>query len=150
MHRKAITNDVEYIYKLINSFAETDLMLPRSLSEIYENLRDYYVSVTEDGVIIGCAALHIFWKDLGEIRSVAVDKVYQKKGIATELIKLCIDEGKYLDIKKILVLTYVPEFFKRSGFHEVAKEELPHKIWFECVKCHKFPDCSEVPLLLEL
>lgn len=149
MYRKAITDDVEHIQKLINEFAAKDLMLPRSLSEIYENLRDYFVHVEGDK-ITGCAALHIFWKDLAEIRSVAVDKASQKKGIAAKLTKICIEEGISLDIKKMFVLTYVPDFFEKCGFRRISKEELPHKIWTECVRCHKFPDCAEVPLLLEL
>jgi len=149
MYRKAIITDVEHIHKLINKFAEKDLMLPRSLSEMYENLRDYYVYVENDEVK-GSAALHIFWKDLAEIRSIAVDETCQRRGIATELIKMCVEEGRCLDIKKIFMLTYVPGFFKNSGFVQITKEELPHKIWFECVKCHKFPDCGEVPLILNL
>lgn len=149
MYRKAITDDVEYIHKLINKFASEDSMLPRSLSEIYENLRDYSVYI-ENNKVTGCAALHIYWKDLAEIRSLAVDKSSQKKGIATKLAQICIEEGKSLDIKKMFVLTYVPSFFEKCGFHRISKEELPHKIWSECVRCHKFPDCAEVPLILEL
>ncbi len=149
MYRKAITDDVEDIHKLINSFAGKDLMLPRSLSEIYESLRDYYVYIV-NGELVGCSALHIFWKDLAEIRSVAVTEKYQKSGIATELTNICLKEGRELDIKKIFVLTYVPGFFEKCGFHKISKDELPHKIWFDCVRCHKFPDCAEVPLMLEL
>lgn len=147
--RKAITNDVEYIHKLINKFAAKDLMLPRSLSEIYENLRDYYVCV-DNNIVIGCSSLHIYWKNLAELRSVAVDESYQGGSIATKLINLCLEEARSLDIKRIFVLTYVPDFFKRHGFHPISKEELPHKIWSECVRCHKFPDCNETPLILEL
>ncbi|MGR3220521.1 MAG: N-acetyltransferase [Candidatus Anammoxibacter sp.] len=149
MYRKAVTNDVEFIQKLINGFAAENLMLPRSLSEIYENLRDYYVCADDD-TITGCAALHIYWKDLAEIRSIAVNKSSQKKGIATKLIKMCIEEAQSLNIKKMFVLTYLPEFFEIFGFCRITKEDLPHKIWTECVRCHKFPDCTEIPLLLEL
>ena len=149
MYRKAIPNDVEYIHKLVNQFAKKDLMLPRSLSEIYENLRDYYV-YEHNEKIAGCAALHIYWKDLAEIRSVAVEEILQKNGIATKLMKICIEEGKSLNIKKIFVLTFAPEFFEQCGFHRISKEELPHKIWSECVRCHKFPDCNEIALSIEL
>ncbi|MGR3317646.1 MAG: N-acetyltransferase [Candidatus Anammoxibacter sp.] len=149
MYRKPNTNDVESIQKLINGFASENLMLPRSLSEIYENLRDYNVYV-DDNTVTGCAALHIYWKDLAEIRSIAVNKASQRNGIATKLIEICIEEAKSLSIKKMFVLTYLPAFFEKYGFSRITKEDLPHKIWTECVRCHKFPDCTEVPLLMEL
>ena len=149
MLRGAHIKDVDQMNKLINHFAKKDLMLPRSLSDLYENIRDYYVYV-ENSKIIGCAALHIFWKDLAEIKSVAVEENYQKKGIGKQLIQKCLEEGKVLGINKLFVLTYIPGFFERMGFKRVDKELLPHKIWSECIKCYKFPDCEEVPLMIEI
>jgi amino-acid N-acetyltransferase len=149
MLRGAHINDVERMNKLVNHFAQKDLMLARPLSELYENIRDYYVYI-ENGSIIGCAALHIFWKDLAEIKSVAVEEDHQKKGIGKQLIEKCLEEGKVLGINRLFVLTYIPEFFERMGFKRIDKELLPHKIWSECVKCYKFPDCNEVPLIIEI
>ncbi len=149
MLRRAHINDVEMINKLVNQFAKKDLMLPRPLSELYENIRDYFVYVVNDN-IIGCAALHIFWKDLGEIKSVAVEASFQKKGIGRELVQKCVEDGKDLGINQLFVLTYIPEFFVEIGFKRVDKSLLPHKIWTECVKCYKFPDCGEVPLMIEI
>ena len=149
MLRGAHINDVEHMNKLVNHFAQKDLMLPRSLSELDEDIRDYYVYV-ENGSVVGCASLHIFWKDLAEIKSVAVEEEYQKKGIGRQLIQKCLEEGKVLGISRLFVLTYIPEFFERMGFERVDKELLPHKIWSECVKCYKFPDCNEVPLMIEI
>src|SRR3990170_8761471 len=149
MLRKATIDDMEKIYKLINDFAAKNVMLPRSLSELYENIRDFFVFIQDD-TLIGCAALHIFWKDLAEIKSVAVEENYQKKGIGKQLIQKCLEEGKVLGINKLFVLTYIPGFFERMGFKRVDKELLPHKIWSECIKCYKFPDCEEVPLMIEI
>ncbi|HHT9119293.1 MAG TPA: N-acetyltransferase [Candidatus Hypogeohydataceae bacterium YC41] len=149
MIRKALVSDVEKIQKVINHFASKDLMLPRSLSELYENLRDFSVFL-EDGEIVGCVALHIFWKDLSEVKSLAVLEPYQGRGIGGKLLKGCIEEAKALSVGKLFVLTYRPEFFQHRGFLPVDKERLPHKIWTECVRCHKFPDCKEVPLIMEL
>lgn len=149
MLRKATIDDVEKIYKLINDFAAKNVMLPRSLSELYENIRDFFVFIQDD-TLVGCAALHIFWKDLAEIKSVAVLETTQRKGIGGKLVRVCIREARKLRIAKMFVLTYVPEFFEKCGFLKIEKETLPHKIWSECVKCHKFPDCGEVPLILEL
>lgn len=149
MIKRASISDVEKIHRLINHFAASDVMLPRSLQEIYENVRDYFVCV-EDGEIVGCVALHIFWKDLSELKSLAVKEPYQGRGIGEALVKGCIAEAKTLGMNRVFVLTYLPEFFQRLGFHTVEKEDLPHKIWTECVRCYKFPDCKEVPLILEL
>jgi amino-acid N-acetyltransferase len=148
MLRKATIEDVEKIYKLINDFAAKNVMLPRSLSELYENIRDFFVFIEND-TVVGCAALHIFWKDLAEIKSVAVLESCQHKGIGKKLVMVCKREARKLRIAKMFVLTYVPEFFEKCGFRRVEKESLPHKIWSECVKCHKFPNCGEVPLIFE-
>ena len=149
MLRKATIDDIEKIYKLINDFAAKNVMLPRSLSELYENIRDFFVFIQDD-TLVGCAALHIFWKDLAEIKSVAILESRQHKGIGRKLVRVCIREARKLRIAKMFVLTYVPEFFEKCGFKRVDKETLPHKIWSECVKCHKFPDCGEIPLIIEL
>ncbi len=149
MLRNAHVDDVEDMNRLINQFAKKDLMLPRPLSELYEKIRDYYVYI-ENGSIKGCASLHVYWKDLAEIKSVAVDENFQKKGIGKELVQKCFEEGKRLGINRLFVLTYIPEFFEHMGFIRIDKELLPHKIWSECVKCYKFPDCGEIPLMIEI
>lgn len=145
MIRKAKIGDIKQIQKLINSFAKKDLMLPRSLNELYENIRDFWVS-EESGKILGCAALHISWDDLAEIKSVAVAKNKQGKGVGKELITNCLAEAGEMGAKKIFVLTYKPEFFKKFGFKRIKTSGLPHKIWAECINCCKFPNCQEIAL----
>jgi amino-acid N-acetyltransferase len=146
MIRKAKVEDIKQIQSLINAFAKNDLMLPRSLNELYEFLRDYWVA-EENKKIVGCAALHISWDDLAEIKSLAVDEAKQKKGLGRELIDSCLREAKQLGAKKVFVLTYKPEYFKKFGFKKIKHEGLPHKIWAECINCCKFPDCQEIALL---
>ncbi len=124
-------------------------MLPRSLSEIYENLRDFYVSF-EDGKLCAVSSLHILWEDLAEIRSVAVSRKYQQMGIGKKLIKKCLKEANDLGIKKVFALTYHPEYFRTLGFKDIDKNELPHKIWGDCQKCPKFPDCNESAVIMHL
>lgn len=146
MIRKAKIKDIKQIQDLINSFAKQDLMLPRSLNELYENLRDFWVA-EESGKITGCCALHISWEDLAEIKSLAVAKQRQGKGIGRELILACLNEAKNLAAKRIFVLTYQPGYFKKFGFKIVKNSALPHKIWAECINCCKFPNCKETALL---
>jgi len=147
--RKAKIGDIKQIQDLINCFAKQDLMLPRSLNELYENLRDFWVAV-ENNKIVACCALHISWEDLAEIKSLAVLKPSQGKGIGRELMLTCLDEAKELGAKRIFVLTYQPEYFKQFGFKRVKNSALPHKIWAECINCCKFPNCQEVALLKTL
>jgi amino-acid N-acetyltransferase len=150
MIRKATLNDAKAIQQLINYFAKKDLMLPRSLNEIYENLRDFWV-YEEKNRIYGCCALHIVgWEGLSEIKSFVVAKNRQGRGIGSELLSSALDEAKKLSVKKIFVLTYKPNYFKKRGFKLINKTKLPQKIWAECCNCPKFPNCAEVALVKEL
>lgn len=144
--RKAKIKDSIQIQKLINNYADQNKMLPRSISEIYENIRDFWV-VEEDNNIAGCVAFHVIWEDLGEVKSLAVSKQCTSKGIGKQLIEKCIEDAKQLEVKKVFALTYIPKYFENFGFKEIPKENLPHKIWSECIKCAKFPDCGEIAML---
>jgi len=150
MIRKAKLEDVKQIQELINYFAGRDLMLPRSLNEIYENLRDFWV-YEDNGRVCGCCALHIVgWEGLAEIKSLAVAENMRGKGVGGNLLSRALDEAKAISVKKIFVLTYKPDYFKNIGFSEIDKSGLPQKIWVECCNCPKFPACSEVALVKEL
>jgi amino-acid N-acetyltransferase len=146
---KAKISDALKIHELVNKFAERGEMLPRALSDIYQNLRDYFV--LKDGEnLLACAALHINWGDMAEIRSMAVSETSQLKGLGAMLVKAGIEEAKTLDMPTVFCLTYKPAFFEKQGFHIVDKSELPRKVWAECFHCPKFPDCDETALLLRL
>lgn len=144
--RKAKITDVEGIQKLINTFAAKGEMLPRALNELYENLRDYFV-IEHKAEVIACGALHINWQDLAEVKGFAVVKKYHRQGLGTQILSACLQEAEGLGIKRIFALTYKPEFFERHGFTRIDKNDLPHKIWTECVNCPKFPNCDEVCLI---
>ena len=149
MLRKAQIRDVKEIQKLLTFFANRGDMLSRSLSELYESLRDFYVVVDEQR-ILGTAALHVVWEDLAEVRSVAVAEDAGRKGIGTQVVQACIDEAREIGLKRVFCLTYKPDFFARFGFRIVDKSELPHKVWGDCMKCVKFPDCDEIAMILDL
>jgi amino-acid N-acetyltransferase len=149
--RKARISDVKDIHKLIERAAKKGEMLPRSLSELYDNLRDYYVYGEEGGEgIIGTCAMHICWDDLAEVRSLVVEEARQRGGIGSKLIEACLSEAIGLGLCRIFALTYRSGFFQKHGFKVVDKAILPHKIWADCIKCVKFPDCDEVAVLLEV
>jgi len=148
--RKAKIGDVSKIHKLVNYYAEKRIMLPRSLSELYERLQDFFVVEFNGNEIVGCCALGIVWDNLAEIKSLAVMKKHTNKGLGKKLVYRCQNEAKKLGIKKIFVLTYIPKFFIKLGFKKISKDDLPHKIWSECIQCPFFPDCKEEPLLKTL
>lgn len=149
MVRKARISDVKEIQKLLAGYASRGEMLSRSLSELYEALRDFYV-FEEEGRILGVSALHIVWDDLAEVRSVAVVENAGRRGIGKTVVGACIAEARQLGLKRVFCLTYKPDFFSRLNFHVVDKSELPHKVWGDCIKCVKFPDCDEIAMILDL
>ena len=149
MLRKVSIEDMKKIHGIINFSASSGEMLPRSLSELYDNMRDYFVC-EENGNILGTCALHICWEDLAEVRSLCVVESSRKKGIGKILVNACIEEAKRFNIGRIFLLTYQEEFFKKCGFKPVDKKELPQKIWSDCIKCPNFPECDEVAMILNL
>jgi amino-acid N-acetyltransferase len=151
MIRKAKITDVKEIQKLIEQSAKKGEMLSRSLSELYDNLRDFYVFLNDgESQIQGTCAMHICWEDLAEVRSLVVREQYQRRGIGTKLIESCLSEAISLGIYRIFALTYKPNFFLKFGFRMVDKGALPHKIWADCIHCVKFPECDEIAVLLEV
>ena len=151
MIRKARVSDVKTIHQLLSSFSERGQILPRSLSEIYDNVRDYSVYCRNDGeTIVGACAIHVCWEDLAEIRSLAVDREHAGKGVGRAMVESCLTEARELGVHRIFVLTYQKAFFEKAGFHLTDKAGLPHKIWADCLKCVKFPDCDETAMLKEL
>jgi amino-acid N-acetyltransferase len=147
--RKARIAEAEKIRDMVNVFASQGKMLPLSLNQIYERLRDFLV-IYAGRDFIGCGALKITWKDLGEIRSTAIAEKYQNQGYGRLLVEKLLLEAEQMELKKVFVLTYYPEFFGKFGFKKIEKSKLPHKIWVDCINCPKFPNCDEIALLKKL
>jgi len=143
---KAKITDVPQIHKLINGFADKGQMLARPLSEIYESIRDFFV-IRDHDEVVACAALHVSWSDIAEIRSVAVAEDKQNKGLGAKLVAACLKEADELGIKNVFCFTYRPDFFKKQKFVDVDKMELPRKVWTDCFRCPKFPNCDETALI---
>jgi amino-acid N-acetyltransferase len=143
---KARIPDVPQMHQLINHFADKGEMLARPLSDLYEGIRDFFV-IRDGERVIACAALHVSWSDLAEIRSVAVAEDSQGKGLGNRLIAACLKEAAALGIKTVFCFTYQPDFFKRYKFTGIDKSELPRKVWTDCFRCPKFPNCDETALI---
>ena len=147
--RKANVRDVPEMQALINTYAERGDLLPRSLNQLYENIREFLL-LEDESKIIGTCALHINWADLAEVKALVVDEAYQGRGLGRMLVQACTDEAKELGITRLFALTYRPEFFKKIGFSDIDKSQLPQKVWTECINCVKFPNCGESALIRDL
>lgn len=147
--RPAAIGDVPLIHYLVENYAAQGNLLPRPMSELYRHLRDFFV-VEVDGRVVGCGALEIFTESLGEIRSLVVDEPHKRHGFGRVLVDRLLEEARVIGLRRIMALTYVPEFFHKLGFETVAKETLPEKVWGICVKCYKFNRCDEIAVLHEL
>ena len=143
MLRHAQMKDVKAIKSLAERHMVEGSLLPLALTEIYENIRDFFV-IDEDGVVVGCVALHVTWEDMAEIRTLVVERECRGKGYGDQLIVAAMRETRDLQIERVFALTAIPSYFTERGFKEMDKSLLPHKVWAACIKCPKFPDCDEV------
>ena len=152
MIRKATIDDIKKIYNILKIFGNKGELLPRALSDLYDHVRDFWVmcDTSKNDEIIACCALQFCWEFIAEIRSLAVKEEYQKKNIGTKLVNQAIFEAQSFNIKKIFTLTYQSNFFKKFGFNEIDKKDLPIKIWNDCVGCVKFPNCDEIAMMLNI
>ena len=144
--RSAKISDAKAIQALINSHAERDRMLFRSMADIYENLQTFTVAELE-GDIVGCCALEIIWADLAEIKSLAIDEVYKGKGIGRALVAAAVEQAEKLGVPRVFALTLEPEFFVKSGFKVIEKDQLPMKVWSDCARCPKQQNCDETAVI---
>ncbi len=145
--RPARVGNVPAIYELIRTFADRKLMIRRSLGELYESIREFLVAIDDNNRVVGCAALHVFWEDLAELKCLAVSERAHGQGVGRNLVDSCWEAARELELTSVFTLTYVPEFFEKCGYHRIDKHDLPHKIWNECVRCPLFPECHEVALI---
>jgi amino-acid N-acetyltransferase len=160
--RKARVTDVRGILTLVNSFAASNLMLPRGPQYIYENIRDFVVAVDDQRqapeypagqsshLIIACASMHVLWENIAEIRSTAIHPDYQNKGLGRKLVDQIKIEAKEIDINMLFTWTLAEDFFSQLDFKRKGKEELPSKVWGECSRCPKYYKCDEVGMVLEI
>ncbi len=146
--KKATLNDIKAMQELVAEDVNTGIILARSDDEIATNIRSYILA-KEGDKLVGYTALHIHSRDIAEVRSLIVHNDFRKQNIGRAMVKYAINEAKELGIQReVLALTYIADFFKKMGFIEIEKDEIPeHKIWADCIKCIHFPVCNEVALV---
>lgn len=147
--RKANIRDIKIIHSLLRDYGNRGDLLSRPLSQLYDHLRDFWVC-EEDGQVIGCCALQFCWEDMAEIRSLAVHPDHTGKKIGSILVDTAIAEARKFHIRHLFTLTYRPGFFKKTGFYAIDRQDLPIKIWNDCIACVKFPNCDENAMMMDL
>lgn len=148
--RRARLPDVGSILELTRDFGREGVMLPLSVGDTVERIRNFLLARTPDGRLIGCVAIDPAWERLMEIRSLAVAREFQRRGVGRRLMLAALDDAREFGAEEVFSLTYVPDFFRRFGFERTDRNALPHKIWLVCVKCPKFPDCDEIAVIVRL
>jgi len=146
--RKAILPDATAIHNLILQYTGDGTLLPRSLQDICENVRDFIV-VEERGKVVAGAALHIYGLSLAEVRSVAVHKDAQGRNVGRKLVIGLIEESKRHEIGRVFLFTRVPEFFAKLGFVMVPHHFLPEKVMKDCLSCPRRDNCDEFAMILD-
>ncbi|MFH2060701.1 MAG: N-acetyltransferase [Pseudomonadota bacterium] len=151
MIRKAVLDDVKAIHALLQFYNEKGKLLARPLSKLYDHLRDFWVyEDPETKKLIGCCALQFCWENMAEIRSLAVKPDFIGQGIGSTLTERAIQEAVYFKIKDLFTLTYRTTFFEQFGFSPIDKNDLPIKVWSDCIGCVSFPNCDETAMLKKL
>lgn len=148
--RKARVGEAKAIADLVNHYARQGLMLPKSLLQVYEYVRDFVVAVDASGRLLGCGALRLMWHDLAEVRSLAIDERAKGQGLGKKIVQALLEEARGLDLARVFALTYQMEFFERLGFHVVDKSIFPQKVWLDCKGCPKQNCCDEIAMLYVL
>ncbi len=144
--RKAAINDVPDLGAIINSCAEYGLMLHRSHAYLYEHARDFHVAA-DAASVVGTCGLSIVWAQMAEVYSLAVAPEARGRGLGRRLVEACLEEARQLGLAKIFCLTYEHDFFRKFGFQVVDREQLPLKVWSECVRCLKNQSCDEIAMV---
>jgi amino-acid N-acetyltransferase len=145
--RDAVLSDVQHIHAILGPYADEGTLLPRSVSELCENVRDFVVA-EDAGQIVGCGALHLYGTHLAEIRSIAVSPQEQGSGVGRSLVNALLQEARRHAVACVCLFTRTPGFFARLGFAVARREELPDKIYKDCVHCPKLNDCDEIAMVV--
>ena len=148
MIRRPRVQDVPRMVEIINARAARGEILPRSQTQVYQSIRDFVVA-EEGGSVVACGAMHVLWRDLGEIRALA-STPDAARGCEESIVRALLEEGRRLGLPRILAFTYFPGFFTALGFAEAPRESLPRVAWRECIDCVKFPACDETPVVIDL
>ena len=133
--RPATTHDVKAIRALVDSYAAPGQMLAKETVTLYESVQEFIVA-ENDGIIVGCGALHILWEDLAEVRTVAVAKDLHRKGVGHKILEAIIARAKEVGVEKIFCLTFQTDFFGSHGFEVIEGTPVDPEVYAELLRSY--------------
>jgi len=118
----------------------------RTGNQNFANYQQYSTYVVGDA----SSAVQFGNQFVSTIRPSAVDPNIKARGIGKRVVEALETEALENELHAIFAFTYVPEFFRRLGFQEVERGELPLKVWKDCLRCPKFQCCDEIAVVKAL
>lgn len=145
--REGKLQDAVNIFNLVNSLSHDGTLLRRSYAEICENVRDFWIALSEEGLFLGCGALHLYGPHLAEVRSIVVKPEVKGHGAGGKLLRALLDEAENQGVVCVSLFTRIPEFFFHFDFRVVDRTALPDKIYKDCQTCPRLYACDEVAMV---
>jgi len=105
--------------ELMEPLVEERILLGKERVTLYESIQEFIVALDETGRLIGFGALHVFWADLGEVRTLATTREWRGRGVGHALLEALEDRARRIGLSRLFCLTFEVEFFMRHGFHAV-------------------------------
>ncbi|WP_413112774.1 argininosuccinate lyase [Thaumasiovibrio sp. DFM-14] len=147
--RGARLTDLDAIEGMVVYWSGLGENLPRKRNELVRDIGSF--AVTEhQGMVTGCASLYVYDSGLAEIRSLGIEAGWQGQGQGRAVVEHLIEKARQMAIKKVFVLTRVPEFFMKQNFVPTSKTLLPEKVMKDCERCPRQHACDEVALEVSL
>lgn len=147
--RKACLPDMPAVKKMIDKVSADASVLPRTLIELCESVRDFHLCET-GGELAGCCALHVDMQNLAEVRTLIILDEFRDNGLGGRLLQACLREARVLGVERVYALTRIEGFFLKHDFTVIDKHDLPSKVFRDCVRCPKFPDCDETAVVYDI
>ncbi|MBR6471172.1 MAG: GNAT family N-acetyltransferase [Victivallales bacterium] len=141
---QATPEDIPAMLRLLDSYAQKQLVLPRTAADLQQNIQNFIVA--HDGArLAGVAALRPYGDGFFEVRSLAVAHGYKNVGVGTRLVNALLEKARSIQppAVKVFALTKRPHLFLRIGFRLALRERFPAKIWTDCLMCPKYNNCDE-------
>lgn len=135
--RRATVNDVASIQALVRPLALEGILLDKEDVAYYEAIQEFLVAETEDGMMLGCGALHVMWQNLAEIRTLAAVPTARGRGVGAALVRALLERARDLGVDSVFCLTFEVDFFKRLGFRVMEnQEQLDPETYMQLLRSH--------------
>ncbi|MGC5615222.1 amino-acid N-acetyltransferase [Georgenia sp. Z1491] len=134
--RPALVTDVRTIARLVQPYARTNTLITKDLVAYFESVQEFLVAEDPDGGTVGCGALHVMWDDIGEVRTLAVDEAYLRRGIGGMLLEALLDRARRLGLRRLFCLTFEVDFFARHGFEVIEGTPVGVDVQAELLRSH--------------